>query len=339
MPRLVRSALALLAVCLPLLVVWLLPARAEVPVVDGLAMADVRFGVGAPIVQGGLAVFPIVDAEAPDAPGVGISTLAEGLEGKTLTVTERDDGDVPTLQVVNAGKEPVLLTAGEVVQGGKQDRVVVADMLIPADGKPHEVPVNCVEQSRWSYTGAAEFGYGGRAETALKETVQVAKDQGKTWETVAALNANKAPLVSDGAAVAPSTGTYMASLDNPELAAKTEAASKALEQGLAAQARVVGLVIAYEGQLAAAEMFGQPSLFDKARASIVDAVALESLGKKDASAPSQQAAASFLATALAEHAAPAVKAGEATRTEAEVDDRKVFKTTTEAGELLHLDLY
>ncbi len=339
MNRIVRSALALLAISLPLLVVWLLPAHAEVPVIEGLAMADVRFGVGAPIVQGGVAVFPIVDAQAPDTPDAGIATLAEGLEAETLAITEREGGDVPTLQVVNAGKEPVLLTAGEVVQGGKQDRVVVSDVLIPADGKAHDVPVNCVEQSRWSYTGEAKFGYGGRAETALKETVQVAKDQGRTWETVAALNAMKAPLVTNADAVAPNTGTYMASLDNPELAAKTDAAAKALEQGLTAQAKVVGLVIAYEGQLAAAEMFGQPSLFDKARPSIVDSVALESLGKKAASAPSQQAAASFLATALAEHAAPTVKAGEAQRSEVEVDDRKVFKTTTESGDLLHLDLY
>ncbi len=62
----------------------------------------------------------------------------------------------------------ILLMAGEVVKGGKQDRVIVADTIL----RPHQmldVAVNCVEAGRWNAgSKGVSFGYGGKGEAKLK---------------------------------------------------------------------------------------------------------------------------------------------------------------------------
>jgi hypothetical protein len=99
---------------------------------------------------------------------------------------------VPELTVVNTGTKPVLLAVGDVIQGGRQDRVIVSDALIPPTKKPITVAVNCVESGRWS-PGAQNiaFSYGGRGESALKRVLEVERNQQSTWNTVKQLNAGK----------------------------------------------------------------------------------------------------------------------------------------------------
>ena len=78
---------------------------------------------------------------------------------------------MPQLTVVNTGQKPVLLAVGDVVEGGRQDRVIVSDAVIPPTNRPVTVAVNCVEQGRW--TQGAEgvaFSYGGRGESGLKKS-------------------------------------------------------------------------------------------------------------------------------------------------------------------------
>ena len=48
-----------------------------------------------------------------------------------------DRGDqVNTLVLVNHSKRPLLLLAGEIVTGGKQDRIIAKDRIVPADADP-----------------------------------------------------------------------------------------------------------------------------------------------------------------------------------------------------------
>ena len=52
--------------------------------------------------------------------------------------------------VENRGKSHVLLLTGEILLGGKQNRVLMEDTLLPPMSGPRHIGVYCVEQGRWS---------------------------------------------------------------------------------------------------------------------------------------------------------------------------------------------
>ena len=71
-----------------------------------------------------------------------------------------DGAQVNQLVLVNNSKRPLILLAGEIVTGGKQDRVIGKDRIIPAESDPIDLGVFCVEPGRW--TGSSDrFGVGG----------------------------------------------------------------------------------------------------------------------------------------------------------------------------------
>ena len=81
-------------------------------------------------------------------------TLEEALAKGFVEVHETDT--VSQLVVENKGKEEVFVHAGDIVKGGKQDRVVTASFVLPAQSKKIEMPVYCVEAGRWAPRGAED---------------------------------------------------------------------------------------------------------------------------------------------------------------------------------------
>ena len=114
------------------------------------------YRVLAPIESGNLLLFPVVRADGRSTGDTPFITLDEGLKSGDVEVTEAgrarglvrprgpqaaqdnyDRGDeVNTLVLVNHSKRPLLLLAGEIVTGGKQDRIVAKDRIVPADADP-----------------------------------------------------------------------------------------------------------------------------------------------------------------------------------------------------------
>ena len=87
--------------------------------------------------HGGLTVFWL---GAPAAPApFPIATLDEALAKGGFFVTERDQAAVSTLVVENRGPVHVLLLAGEILQGGKQNRIVVT----PSPGSTSFRTIRC----------------------------------------------------------------------------------------------------------------------------------------------------------------------------------------------------
>src|SRR6202166_3945659 len=128
-----------------------------------------------PIRHGSLTVFPVV---APKSYDTGeFLTLDEGLRSGDVVVTEygnvrgllrrrvtpamqHDGAEVNRLVLVNNSKRPLLLLAGEIVAGGKQDRVIGKDRIVPAESDPVDLSVFCVEPGRWVAT-SDHFGTSG----------------------------------------------------------------------------------------------------------------------------------------------------------------------------------
>jgi hypothetical protein len=104
-------------------------------------------------------------------------------------------GSVPMLRATNKGDTDLLLLAGQIVRGGKQNRGINADILILA-GKSAAIPVTCVEQGRWSGDPRSRFRHAGieplsiRAgkmrgvHSSMRERGSHEANQGEVWEKV-----------------------------------------------------------------------------------------------------------------------------------------------------------
>ena len=315
----------------------------------------------------GVQIFPIRSASSEEAK-LDVLTLREGLNMGVVSVLEQGDGEVSQLTVVNSGQKPVLLAVGDVVEGGRQDRVIVSDLLVPPNKQPTPVSVHCVERGRW--TQGAErvaFNYGGRGESALKRVLQMESNQQATWGAVANLNQTKGSqiqrlaarseqgqsshgdLFSDAlpqaqvlAELQPPTETYMASLNSAavetHLSEYTEAMAPLLEEQ-----NLIGLVVALDGQLVAAEAYGDPRLFRSSARDILRSVGLDALSRAtDSEGHSQVStdqAAEFLRAALAETALSSATLSHGTHVRKHGAAASSFELHDSNGGLLHLNVY
>ncbi len=117
-----------------------------------------------------LTVFPVVSDEPTSTDE--FITLDEGLRSGKVIITElgadgrsrrirrnqriSDDAEVNKLAVTNRSGKMLVLIAGELLVGGKQDRIVGNDCIVASTNKPVPINVFCVEHGRWSEE--ASFG-------------------------------------------------------------------------------------------------------------------------------------------------------------------------------------
>src|SRR5262245_47604072 len=107
--------------------------------------------VSGPHVHRNLAIYLVHGANVTDAVPL---TLAEALAKGTVLVTET--GMVNELRVENTGEEPGFIQAGDIVKGGRQDRVLVVSLLLPPRSGALPISSFCVEPGRWSARGGED---------------------------------------------------------------------------------------------------------------------------------------------------------------------------------------
>lgn len=248
--------------------------------------AGKRLSVGAPVVVGDLALYPVIDRDATGRAEVDAVPLAEAMATGRVTVHETGRGTVSELVLANLSEDPVLVMAGDVVQGGMQDRVVRTDALV-AGGARVRIPVQCVERGRWTDPHGGVFAYAGRVDPVLRDIVTTAASQDATWAAVAA--ANRARGV-DGAA------SWLAgrSLDGASLAT----AERALRERFEDDKRVVGVVVARGGRFTTTEVYPDPSLFARDRLQVLGAQLAAPATAVASHVPTTSDAAAFLVAEL-----------------------------------------
>ncbi len=75
-------------------------------------------------------------------------TLDEALAQRKIEVVET--GNVRELKIENKGSEPVFVQLGDIVKGGRQDRVLTVSLLLAPKSGLVPIGAYCVEQGRWS---------------------------------------------------------------------------------------------------------------------------------------------------------------------------------------------
>ena len=115
-----------------------------------------------------------------------LSSMQKALREKKLKVNElkgSGNADVRVLEMRNMSKEAIIIQSGEIIVGGKQDRIVGQTMIIPPDKQRYYVNVYCVEKNRWDRR-AKPFAYYGSADMAVRKATDINRKQHLIWEAV-----------------------------------------------------------------------------------------------------------------------------------------------------------
>ena len=187
-------------------------------------------------------------------------------------------GVVGELVIENSGEKPILVLAGTLLKGGKQDRQVGQDFVVPPKKKV-AVSAFCVEQGRWTASRDGKHTRGlfkaqkALATKSVRKSAQYEKDQGKVWANVAKENKK--------AGKAPSSGTLMAAVEKNDEKSKKRRTRflktvltefKKLENQ---KKRPVGLAYAVDGKVKEVRSFTHPRIFERFKETLFNTVAME----------------------------------------------------------------
>ena len=83
-------------------------------------------------------------------------SLQEALQKKKVKITEKSaGGTVNNLSIENISSDTIIVICGDVVKGGKQDRIVEEDVVLKPKSGKKDLKVFCVESGRWSGSAGA----------------------------------------------------------------------------------------------------------------------------------------------------------------------------------------
>ncbi len=243
------------------------PAPSAAIAKDPLADASLL----APIQVESLTITPIVSTGTEQRPEVAVLTLDEAMQTRKVTIREAPNEDVNNLVLVNRSNRPLFVLSGEVILGGKQDRIIGSNTIIPAS-TTQTVPVFCVEHGRWDNAGKTFKSAEALAHGRLRGKASFA-EQGAVWQEVAAKNAARKTTNK--------TDTYRAvaqQQQNGTLKVWEKQVDEALAKLPAAdRTRMVGYVVAINGKVATVDMFESPTLFKKLERKLVRSYVTEAI--------------------------------------------------------------
>jgi hypothetical protein len=192
-------------------------------------------------------------------------TLEDALTRRLLVVTEGAQARVPEILVENVAGSHVLLLAGEILVGGKQNRVLTEDILLPPKSGPRAIGVYCVEQGRWE-GGRTAFRAGGTlAAPGLRSRLMAKTDQRRVWEEVA--------RQSQLAQTSSPTASYQAIYDSPEVQKRLGEVEQAM--GARPVADALGAAVFVGPKLSGIDLFLDHDLFTREWPKLIRAHALE----------------------------------------------------------------
>jgi hypothetical protein len=279
--------------------------------------APAGYRLSGPFVHENLAVYLIHGADLSRTVPL---TLQEAMRNGTVKV--HDVGDVNQLQIENLGSDEVFVQSGDIVKGGKQDRVLMMSLLLP--GRSGRVPIAsfCVEQGRWAARGKEDVQRFSSAEAALPsreaklamkapsapERVAPGRPsagdtgarQQMVWQSVAKTQDKLARGVGAPVAAAQSQTSLQLSLENERVRRAQHDYVRALRAVGEQEPDVIGFAFAVGGKLNSADVYPSNGLFRKMWPKLLDASATEAIGEKSESGgtpPTLVAVGEFLDTA------------------------------------------
>ncbi len=261
-----------------------------------------------------IAIFPVVTSSTHDTSA--FLTLDEGLSSGDVVVSEqgaaglartRDGRPIPEPQntsgasvnqlvLINRSKRPLLLLAGELVSGGKQDRIIGKDRIVPVGAPPLPLDVFCVEHGRWTGSSSQFIASKTIVHPSVREKAAVDQAQTEVWSAVASGSTAAAPSAAPRAVLSPNelssvmreeapTQSYDKIYKSQRIGGSIDSFVEEIQKrftratsGLKGE-RVVGVVVAYGGEVAWSDIFASGELFDHYWSKLLRSYAVEALAR------------------------------------------------------------
>jgi hypothetical protein len=199
------------------------------------------------------------------------TTFENALKQSKIKVQEMGSGGtVNTLRFSNTSKDSILISMGDIVQGGKQDRVVEKDTLI-CPGQTITLSVYCVEHGRWSAgkTGGEFNAYHSNANNVLRKSIVKEKSQSKVWQNVAAINTANGTNTS--------TGTYTAVTQSNKYNAEVKEYKDVFTKAIMADSTIVGILAVTGDRIIGCDIYATSHLFRSNVANILNSYISEAV--------------------------------------------------------------
>jgi len=237
-----------------------------------------RISIGDSYTHDGLTVFQLEASDIEDRTDY-VST-EEGIRSGALLIREKGRGEVPFLVAENQGRQPVLMLNGEMVLGGKQNRILQEDVLLLPGSGPVTLPVFCIERGRWTGGDAAFSSKSSVAALEVRAAAQARRPQAEVWDSVHYYrSALRAPSATED-------------LQSVQDSAEAQEAARGSIEALRSRwaDATVGIVVARWGRIVGADIFCNPAVFRKYRDHVIESYAMDCYawskgGKVDVSPP------------------------------------------------------
>jgi hypothetical protein len=217
----------------------------------------------------------------PDAvPDIKLVTLQEALENGWAVINET--GNVNNLTVENKSPEyEVFIQEGDIIRGGKQDRLIARDMLLPPNSGTVPFPCHCVEQGRWTGRGnEAATRFQSSDQYVVNPNLKYANATGQqdiVWANVSNDQQRLSKATQAKVTENASSTSLQLTLEHPAVKAKVADYEDALRTRGEGQADVIGVVFVVNGQVMGADLYGSNALFRKVWPKLLRAAATEAL--------------------------------------------------------------
>jgi hypothetical protein len=262
---------------------------------------DFRFS--GPYTHENLSIFLI--HRARNASSKRFLTLQEAMDQKKVVVYETSN--VNELLIENLSSEDIYVQSGDIVKGGRQDRVFPDDFMLTSNSGKIPIASFCVERGRWSKRGregADQFSKADKAVAgkSLKVAVRDKKDQLEVWNQVAQSQQNlaAATMVGAGAGVAggtggagrgggvvaaraftpPPTSSMQLALEDKKVVEATDAYIRSLSKIIDGKKDVVGYAFAINGRVNSADVYASNDLFRRMWPKLLNVSAVEALTER-----------------------------------------------------------
>lgn len=240
--------------------------------------------ISGPYTQDNLDVF-LIHATAPAVADHDYVTIEEALNQRKIVIHET--GNVGELAVENLFVDrDIYIQAGEIVRGGRQDRTLGVDFVLPAKGKM-PIPSFCVEQGRWHKRGAEDastFAVSKHYVSSRKSKLasKLHASQSDVWFSVAEDQCKLGQTIGGTVQSSESATSLELSLEHHKVKEKCAAMIHALRDLPETHSDAVGFVFAINGQLNSAEVYNSPVLFRKLWRKLLESAAVEAVAEQSA---------------------------------------------------------
>ncbi|CAN5322051.1 hypothetical protein BH10CYA1_BH10CYA1_29490 [soil metagenome] len=262
-------------------------ASLAVPLVSWAAGAMPDYKIAGPIKSHNLEVFIIHGSDT--AKSQNIQTMAEAMKANSFKVFET--GNVNELACQNLSSLPVFIQSGDIVKGGRQDRTMQYDLLVPPHSKKMPLSSFCVESGRWQKRGSESDSLFSSSMKSLpgrelKLAAKYSADQGAVWASVSKSQGQlrKASMrVTENA----SPTSLQMTMENGDIEKTAATYTNDLKTLASKDKDAIGYAFSIDGKLNSADVYASHDLFVKLWPKLLEATAVEavSAGPTAAAAP------------------------------------------------------